>query len=170
MPTRCCSAMAAEPSLLCKLIQDGHRCHSCPAHSHDPDRTSLALTKHSKANCNPSGLVEYPLLIYPAEIPEPKSRGHLHCLCADCGLAKRFQASCWSQTSVMMLNIAGSFAVNPATGKELPIWAAGSVLGNHGGRSITAVPAHDTQDHDCVRLPSLTRPCQGLLSVQGGLL
>ena len=42
---------------------------------------------------------------------------------------------------------AGSQAVNPATGKLVPIWVADYVLGNYGSGAIMAVPAHDTRDH-----------------------
>ena len=42
---------------------------------------------------------------------------------------------------------AGSQAVNPATGKLVPIWVADYVLGNYGSGAIMAVPAHDMRDH-----------------------
>ena len=45
------------------------------------------------------------------------------------------------------LSAAGSQAVNPATGKLVPIWVADYVLGNYGSGAIMAVPAHDTRDH-----------------------
>jgi len=41
----------------------------------------------------------------------------------------------------------GSYAINPATGKPIPIWVADYVLGNYGSGAIMAVPAHDTRDH-----------------------
>ena len=44
--------------------------------------------------------------------------------------------------------VAGSFAINPATGERVPIWVADYVLGSYGSGAIMAVPAHDTRDHE----------------------
>ena len=46
------------------------------------------------------------------------------------------------------LCVAGSFALNPATGRRVPIWVADYVLGSYGSGAIMAVPAHDTRDHE----------------------
>ena len=40
----------------------------------------------------------------------------------------------------------GSYAVNPATGDNVPIWIADYVLGGYGTGAIMAVPAHDERD------------------------
>jgi len=40
----------------------------------------------------------------------------------------------------------GSYAVNPATGKKIPIWIADYVLTSYGSGAIMAVPAHDQRD------------------------
>ncbi|HUV72139.1 MAG TPA: leucine--tRNA ligase [Clostridia bacterium] len=40
----------------------------------------------------------------------------------------------------------GSFAINPTTGKEIPIWIADFVLASYGTGAIMAVPAHDQRD------------------------
>ena len=44
--------------------------------------------------------------------------------------------------------IKGIKAVNPLTGKEIPIWISDYVLITYGTGAIMAVPAHDTRDHD----------------------
>lgn len=41
----------------------------------------------------------------------------------------------------------GAYAVNPATGKEIPIWISDFVLSSYGTGAIMAVPAHDERDH-----------------------
>jgi len=42
----------------------------------------------------------------------------------------------------------GAFAVNPANGKEIPIWIADYVLADYGYGAIMAVPAQDERDWD----------------------
>jgi len=42
----------------------------------------------------------------------------------------------------------GSYAINPFTGKEIPIWVADYVLAGYGTGAIMAVPAHDSRDYD----------------------
>ena len=42
----------------------------------------------------------------------------------------------------------GSFATNPATGENIPIWVADYVLGNYGTGAIMLVPGHDERDYD----------------------
>ena len=42
----------------------------------------------------------------------------------------------------------GSYATNPATGEQIPIWVADYVLMGYGEGAIMAVPAHDERDHD----------------------
>lgn len=41
----------------------------------------------------------------------------------------------------------GSYAVNPLTGKEIPIWISDYVLSGYGTGAIMAVPAHDSRDY-----------------------
>ena len=40
----------------------------------------------------------------------------------------------------------GSYAINPANGRKVPIWAADYVLGTYGTGAVMAVPAHDERD------------------------
>ena len=42
----------------------------------------------------------------------------------------------------------GAYAINPATGKKMPIWISDYVLANYGTGSIMAVPAHDQRDYE----------------------
>ncbi|MDD3410953.1 MAG: leucine--tRNA ligase, partial [Eubacteriales bacterium] len=46
------------------------------------------------------------------------------------------------------VELKGIRAVNPVTGKEIPIWASDYVLMSYGTGAIMAVPAHDTRDYD----------------------
>ncbi|MDE6018495.1 MAG: leucine--tRNA ligase [Muribaculaceae bacterium] len=41
----------------------------------------------------------------------------------------------------------GSYAVNPLSGKEIPIWVSDYVLAGYGTGAIMAVPAHDSRDY-----------------------
>ncbi len=42
----------------------------------------------------------------------------------------------------------GAFAINPANGKEIPIWIADYVMMGYGTGAIMAVPAHDERDFE----------------------
>jgi leucyl-tRNA synthetase len=45
----------------------------------------------------------------------------------------------------------GSYALNPFTGKEIPIWISDYVLAGYGTGAIMAVPAHDSRDFKFAR-------------------
>jgi leucyl-tRNA synthetase len=45
------------------------------------------------------------------------------------------------------VELKGIKAINPATGKEIPIWISDYVLGHYGTGAIMAVPAHDERDY-----------------------
>jgi leucyl-tRNA synthetase len=53
----------------------------------------------------------------------------------------------------------GRFAINPVTGKSIPIWVADYVLMGYGTGAIMAVPAHDTRDFEFARKFSLPVVC-----------
>ena len=42
----------------------------------------------------------------------------------------------------------GSYAINPANGKQIPIWISDYVLASYGTGAIMAVPAHDERDYE----------------------
>ena len=45
----------------------------------------------------------------------------------------------------------GSYAINPFTGDEIPIWVSDYVLAGYGTGAIMAVPAHDSRDYAFAR-------------------
>lgn len=45
----------------------------------------------------------------------------------------------------------GSYAINPLTGKEIPVWVSDYVLAGYGTGAIMAVPAHDSRDYAFAR-------------------
>jgi leucyl-tRNA synthetase len=60
----------------------------------------------------------------------------------------------------------GRFAVNPFTGKPVPIWVANFVLGEYGTGAVMAVPAHDERDFEFARkyglpITAVVQPNQG---------
>ena len=56
--------------------------------------------------------------------------------------AERDRAASKDKTGVFT----GAYAINPATGRPVPIWVADYVLITYGTGAIMAVPAHDTRD------------------------
>ncbi|MFS0952486.1 leucine--tRNA ligase [Enterococcus thailandicus] len=58
----------------------------------------------------------------------------------------------------------GAYAINPANGKEIPIWIADYVLASYGTGAIMAVPAHDERDYEFARVFDL--PIQPV--IEGG--
>ena len=45
----------------------------------------------------------------------------------------------------------GSYAINPLTGKRIPVWVSDYVLAGYGTGAIMAVPAHDSRDYAFAR-------------------
>ena len=62
-------------------------------------------------------------------------------------LVERRKADDRSKTGVFT----GGFAVNPATGKDIPVWIADYVLMEYGTGAIMAVPGHDQRDFEFAR-------------------
>ena len=53
----------------------------------------------------------------------------------------------------------GAYAINPVTGKPIPIWVADYVLIGYGTGAIMAVPAHDDRDFEFAQAYSLPVTC-----------
>ena len=57
-----------------------------------------------------------------------------------------------SQTDVAKEGVfTGSYVINPASGKKIPIWIANYILMEYGTGAIMAVPAHDDRDFEFAR-------------------
>ena len=52
-----------------------------------------------------------------------------------------------SQTHNISGVFSGSYATNPFTGKEIPVWISEYVMAGYGTGAIMAVPAHDSRDY-----------------------
>ncbi len=59
------------------------------------------------------------------------------------------------------VKLEGIMAINPANGKEIPIFVADYVLTNYGTGAIMAVPAHDQRDFDFAKKYNL--PCSKVI-------
>jgi len=60
----------------------------------------------------------------------------------------------------------GSFVINPATGKAIPVWVADYVVLGYGTGAVMGVPAHDQRDWDfarqhCLEIKPVIRPKKG---------
>ena len=53
----------------------------------------------------------------------------------------------------------GSYAINPLSGKKIPIWIADYVLMGYGTGAIMAVPAHDTRDFEFAKTFNIPVNC-----------
>lgn len=56
-----------------------------------------------------------------------------------------------SETRKVTGVFSGSYAVNPLTGKKVPVWISEYVLSGYGTGAIMAVPAHDSRDYAFAR-------------------
>ncbi|MCI1785445.1 MAG: leucine--tRNA ligase [Bacteroidales bacterium] len=62
-------------------------------------------------------------------------------------VAKKTERERISETKTVTGVFTGSYAVNPLTGKDVPIWISEYVLAGYGTGAIMAVPAHDSRDY-----------------------
>jgi leucyl-tRNA synthetase len=53
----------------------------------------------------------------------------------------------------------GRYAINPLSGKQIPIWVADYVLMGYGTGAIMAVPAHDTRDFEFAKMFNIEINC-----------
>lgn len=65
--------------------------------------------------------------------------------------AKRTERERLSQTREVSGVFSGSYAINPLTGKQIPVWISDYVLAGYGTGAIMAVPAHDSRDYAFAR-------------------
>ena len=55
------------------------------------------------------------------------------------------------QSICPITKFSGSYAINPYTGEEIPVWISDYVLAGYGTGAIMAVPAHDSRDYAFAR-------------------
>lgn len=70
--------------------------------------------------------------------------------------AKKTERERMAETRKVTGVFSGSYAVNPMTGEEIPVWISEYVLAGYGTGAIMAVPAHDSRDYafaKCFNLP-----------------
>ncbi|MGL5682954.1 MAG: leucine--tRNA ligase [Marinifilaceae bacterium] len=61
-------------------------------------------------------------------------------------VSKRTERERQSEVKTVTGVFTGSYAVNPFTGEEIPVWVSEYVLSGYGTGAIMAVPAHDSRD------------------------
>lgn len=68
----------------------------------------------------------------------------------------------------------GSYAINPVTGAQVPVWVADYVLGGYGTGAVMAVPAHDERDfafaqkYDLPIVDVIEAPIEGEVKIYHG--
>ena len=119
---------------------------------------------------------EQHLFFWPRSIHSPR-RGRRRIRSGSRSGLKRFQGQ--DRTARMTGEVekegfdTGRSAINPFTGKPVPIWVANFVLGEYGTGAVMGVPAHDQRDFEFARKYSLPidvviRPADGAAAQRGG--
>ena len=86
---------------------------------------------------------EHPL-VQKLTTPEQEKSVHEYCETAATKSDRDRQDDKRAKTGVF----SGSYAINPANDRKIPIWIADYVLISYGTGAIMAVPAHDIRDHE----------------------
>lgn len=60
---------------------------------------------------------------------------------------KKTERERMAETRIVTGVFSGSYAVNPFTGQQIPVWISEYVLAGYGTGAIMAVPAHDSRDY-----------------------
>lgn len=86
---------------------------------------------------------EHPLV---AKVTTPEQHDAVHHYQRECAAKSDLERTELAKTKSGVFT--GGYAVNPVTGKQIPIWIADYVLMGYGTGAIMAVPAHDDRDHE----------------------
>ena len=81
---------------------------------------------------------------YVAELTTPEQKAEVEAYIE--ATKKRTERDRIADVNTVTGVFSGSYAIHPATGKEIPIWIADYVLAGYGTGAVMAVPAHDSRD------------------------
>ena len=80
-----------------------------------------------------------------AELTAPEQKEAVEAYIAE--VRKKTERERIAETRSVTGVFAGSYGINPLTGKKVPIWISEYVLAGYGTGAIMAVPAHDSRDY-----------------------